>query len=465
MKRSDVTPLAGMAPGFFLQLYGLATASLGWCAAGSLLLLIASTLLVIAKGYHPAWGFWGLVPVLGPLLLLIQPVRHVFDSREELQEILLEEDPANHPAPHQPDRIRGGRLPLVILAPLSVLVMVSLPFWPRDVAMPVPAPDPVIPSVAEVAAPTSVNTPTLVVQPPAPAEPPVADTAPPAPVPAVEASVAPPASGPAVAPGSVPVAAPVVPKPPTPEEVFEFNYGKIRMGMTEEEVTILAGDDLGVVADGQYRIVRWEGPGGLSFAARFQNARLDGLTVLHRPAEQVKQEELVAELMKKESLAPEKKEKAEKEETPAPPKDEEEAASREEAPAETEAEPAPAESGDDEAGPPEERSRVVRLTHPPQSSGRVTYRNAKLPAYSIPLDRGPHDVVIKNPSKSTLKVGVRSGKFGTDITVGPNGRAVIYLKNGQYSLFYIDPDDPETLHESGSFSVQSPPGPILVPLK
>lgn len=458
MKRSNLTPFVGVAPGLFAQCYGLATASLGWCVAGSLLLVAALTLLAIAKGYHPAWGFWGLVPFLGPLLLLIQPVRHVYEPQEELQEILLEEDPTNHPAPHPPDRIRGGKIPLLILAPASVVMMASLPFWHCDAPAPASQAEVTSAPVTPEIAPTQpANTPTLTPAVPAPPPSTPATTSPPTEAPAVEATTAP-------LPAPAPVPAPVIPKPPTPAELFEFNYAKIRMGMTEEEVTTLAGDDAQVVAEGVYKIVRWEGPGGLSFAARFQGGRMDGLTMLHRPPEQLAAEDLVAELMKKEAAATAQADRQQNE-TPEPAQsdaEEEPAQPKTEATAEEESMP---DQPEPEAEQPQERSRVVVLEHPPQSSGRATYRNAKLPAYSIPLDHGPHDVVIKNPSRSALKVGIRSGKFGKDLTVGPGARAVVYLKNGQYSLFYIDPDEPEDLHESGSFSVQSPPGPMMVPLK
>lgn len=85
-----------------------------------------------------------------------------------------------------------------------------------------------------------------------------------------------------------------------------------------------------------------------------------------------------------------------------------------------------------------------------QVSGR---RKAKLPDYTYRLKDGSYEMKIYNPLDTPVKVGIRSGKRGRDISIPAGGSKTLKVSRGNYQIFYIREDDPSVLQEGGSIQI------------
>jgi hypothetical protein len=81
------------------------------------------------------------------------------------------------------------------------------------------------------------------------------------------------------------------------------------------------------------------------------------------------------------------------------------------------------------------------------------------------MERGPHDIHIYNPYPYPVRVGVRDGARGRDFALGSYDEEILYLGNGQYTIYYIDAEEPETLNMAGTIDVNSPPSAIRIRLR
>lgn len=59
-------------PGFVFQIYGLVQGNPFWAVLGTVLHVIGLSQYISNKGYHALWGIWGVVPVIGFFILLMQ---------------------------------------------------------------------------------------------------------------------------------------------------------------------------------------------------------------------------------------------------------------------------------------------------------------------------------------------------------------------------------------------------------
>ena len=406
-------------PGLFLQAFGLLSGDLQLSLVGSGLLSAGLALYARRKGYHPAWGLWGVVPLLGPVLLVAQPNRRAAPGA----------------------RMRGGLGLLSIMAVLGLgmtlispqLVRGDFPFRRQ------PEPPATPPPVAVQQVQVQVE--------PAPA------TAPEPPAPEPE------------------------PPPPAPAPTtFEEGYHQIKAGMTYEEVCSLVGDDTLVVGVSQsLRIVRWRGGDRQAFTARFKDGKLDLLSSLQKqlrplspgirgklpplPADGLNRRMVVVTPPAPEPPPPELP-LPEQEQPPTAP-DQPGAVEQQQPLPEEQAQPPKTGVVTQRARP----ERVVRIgSQATKRTPRPSYKKARLPKSSGQISRGANDVIFVNRSENTLRVAVRLGIRGADFDIRPGDHHVLFLSNGSYSIYYIDMGEPQTLHSGGQVRVDSPPTAIQVDL-
>ena len=436
--------LAWGIPGFLLQGYGLIE---GWALlsfAGSGLLCVALMYLSRAKGYPPMWGLWGLVPVMGPILLLLQPHRPGISLHDTLDGLLAEEDPHIRAIVHQGSSAISGGLPLlVIMAPIGILILAFGARLPQAIAP------------AEITKPAE----TAMSAPPAP------EPAKNAPQPEAAQQPAAPPEQPVPEPAPPPSAAPSEPAPPPAELSPAEKYHQLHPGMTFEQVREIAGNGLKLIsgasnADG---IVKWQNPDKSFFAARFKDNRLERVTGLSFPP-QPDLKKIAEELDAPGEMAAHEAadtHEARAEEAPEP---------RSIAGTETDsAQPAPQNADTGAEQPPEEpvaessRKAVVRVGGTEKQER--PQRKAQLPRYTQAIAHGPHDVYFHNETDATIKAGIRTqAKRGLDITIPPGGAKAVYLSNASYEIYYIDASQPYDLKEAGELVIASPPNTLHVPL-
>ncbi len=429
----SIAALAWSIPGFVVQVYGL-YAGQPFLAMGGAVFLVAGLMFYSkAKGYAPAWGLWGLVPVMGPLILILQPHRVGSTVEETIDRLLIEEDPRIRATNRRETDVMSGGWPLLtIMTPIGVLIMLFCGGLPKAMA-------PSIETVPVVQAPLPIVMPTA--SEPTPEPPPT------------PATVAQPTSPP-----------PVAEKAKSTEE----RYNDVRPGMTYDEICVIVGNDTTLISGkiGKDAIVKWRNTDKSYFAARFREGRLDRMTHLVAPPLEKRNEEMRAE------LAP----------IPAPvvssmperlrpgaelPGLAEAEAAVEGSPSETmpvEEAPTPESTNPAEEPVAQARKAVVRVGENVKPAAARVHM-ARLPKYTQTIGRGPHDIHILNPSASDVTVGLRgAGKRGKDVSIAAKGEATLYLDNGQYSIYYISDDYPEDLNNAGSFTVDRPPDAIVVVL-
>lgn len=439
--------LAWGIPGFLVQGYGLVE---GWALAsfiGSALLCISLMYLSRAKGYAPMWGLWGIVPVMGPILLLLQPHRPGAFLEDCLDDLLAEEDPHVRAFVRQGSPTISGGLPLLlIMIPIGILVLLFSARLPQAVA---PAETPPAVEVAETAPPAEPAT--LPEKEVTPQEAETVQPAEPQEQPQVEKPPEPPAP----------------PPTPAPEQTSAQKYDLLHPGMTFEQVCEVVGRDFKLIsgAASSDGIVKWQNPDRSYFAARFKTNALERITALSFPPPLPDIAKITEELAEpNEGSRPEEtRPRAVREDEASEPRAiadsetdlAEAAASNSEADTEQYAE-------EEQSAPP--KKAVVRVGGNEKQERRQ--RKAQLPRFTQGIGRGPHDVYFHNETDATIKAGLRTQtKRGLDITIPPGGAKAAYLSNGSYQIYYIDDSEPYDLKEAGELVVASPPNTLHVPLR
>jgi hypothetical protein len=67
-----------------------------------------------------------------------------------------------------------------------------------------------------------------------------------------------------------------------------------------------------------------------------------------------------------------------------------------------------------------------------------------LPQYTSELS-GNNEIRIYNPNKFSVTVGVRDGNCGKNLLVPENSTKSIYVADGQYDIYFVYSNDPQTL--------------------
>lgn len=102
----------------------------------------------------------------------------------------------------------------------------------------------------------------------------------------------------------------------------------------------------------------------------------------------------------------------------------------------------------------------VRVANRPPHAGRSTTPmtrvkgRVQLPAFRLPLQDGPTDFAVMNTHPFPIRVGVRTGEYGRDFTVRPNGSGVVKLPHGKYQLYYLNLNKPKELLQGEGFELQ-----------
>lgn len=472
--------LLSVAPGFVLQVYGIVAGNSAAAIAGTFLLVLALGYHIRGKGYHPAWGLWGVVPVMGTVLLLFQRPNCGVSREEIIEEILLEEDPHIRSfATHRQLRIVGGLPLLLIMAPVGLLLVL---FGDRlenvhvTVAYERPAqqrgPEPseqatgIPPEDAEVSrqmVPTIVSVQTLYATSGRDAEP--EERAEPAATAAIPTDMTREAAGKVGA-----------------EAGFAAKHASLDLGMTYDRACeVMGAAPVSLSSASDHGLVRWEGPDNEFFFAHFQNGELDRISGLNYRVPAVPAAGAVAQAKAETRPVARdgqpvvdgdgKEEPITAERSPSTTSGVEASDSLDRSP---DVQGDIADDEDTVSNIAEETwvenadvSRVTRVAEAGATQGRTTYKKARLPRFTRPIERGPHDVVIYNPNPYPVQVGVRSGKRGKDLLIGASGSATLYLPNGDYSVSYVAQGGPEDarLYNAGNFNVASPLSAIRIYLR
>ena len=475
-RRLQIWALVWGLPGIVIQGYGIVEGWVPMSLGGTALLCVGLMYHIRAKGYHPMWGLWGVVPVMGPILLLLQPRPPGMSAQDVLEDMLVEEDPHIRAfARRERSTVSGGLPLLLVMAPLGILILLFSAKLPHAVAP------------AEVAAPASPMRTSPAPIPPISSAAPSTGTVAPAKTEPAGGTTEPPSEQAAAATA----AKPGEPVPPEPvgvsalpaESPYAAKYLRVKPGLTYEQVCEVVGHDSMLISGklGGDKIVKWRNPDKSFFAARFRNNVLERVTDLGYPPPERKLAEMAGDLKMpgegsvaletdKEETArelPREGERAAVEEPASqeggePVKEEGEADQAQDAgqTAEDTGEEASAEPNEETAAP----KNVVRVE--PNVKPEPRPRKAQLPRFTQGINRGPHDIYLHNETDATVTVGLRTQtKRGRDLTIPPGGVTAAYLSNGTYQVFYIDTSQPYELKSAGELVIASPPDSIHVPLR
>ncbi len=80
-------------------------------------------------------------------------------------------------------------------------------------------------------------------------------------------------------------------------------------------------------------------------------------------------------------------------------------------------------------------------------------RKAKLPDYTYQLRDGSYEIRIYNPLDTSVKVGLRSGKRGKNISIPAGGEKTVKVPRGNYQFVYIRDDEPSELQQGGTVQI------------
>jgi hypothetical protein len=254
-------------------------------------------------------------------------------------------------------------------------------------------------------------------------------------------------------------------------------YDQLKEGMELDEVvailqrpgTEVSSDDKGGV------LYLWTDKGGSSFSARFENNKLvrkSGFYVRPVPIQQKQGEEVpIAEEgveNPEENAGNETGENVPIEEerniSTTETEEKNQIAVEEQVP--TKQEPSrvnPSTVGQEQTQVPSQNRRIIYAGSPrkyseeeekPQVVKQTTSsRRAKLPGYTYNLRDGSYEITIYNPLDTSVKLGLRSGKRGKDITIPAGGVRTVKVPRGDYQFYYIKDNEPTEVQQGGSVQI------------
>lgn len=80
-------------------------------------------------------------------------------------------------------------------------------------------------------------------------------------------------------------------------------------------------------------------------------------------------------------------------------------------------------------------------------------RKVKLPDYTYQIRDGSYEIKIYNPLDTSVKVGLRSGKRGKNVSIPAGGVKSIKVPRGDYQFVYIRDDEPTELQQGGNVTI------------
>ena len=84
----------------------------------------------------------------------------------------------------------------------------------------------------------------------------------------------------------------------------------------------------------------------------------------------------------------------------------------------------------------------------PQTQGRQGATG--LPKYSAEL-KGGNEVRVRNPNGFSVQVALRSGAKGKDFSVPPKGSSSAFMPDGDYEIYFVYSNEPDSLYRGDSF--------------
>lgn len=80
-------------------------------------------------------------------------------------------------------------------------------------------------------------------------------------------------------------------------------------------------------------------------------------------------------------------------------------------------------------------------------------RKMRLPDYTYQLRDGSYEIRIYNPLDTSVKVGLRSGKKGKDVSIPAGSTKTVKVPRGTYQFVYIRDDEPTELQQGGTVQI------------
>ena len=389
-------------PGFALQIYGLVQGSPFWAVLGTVLHVFGLSFYISAKGYHGLWGFWGVVPVVGFFILLMQwPRLSNVISQSSDDAIPLKSEPKGDVA-----TILGGYKLLAALAPFGLVpILFCGYFW----------------GGADLEKNTSASQTDVSED---------AGKAPDADNEEEKSADAESSDGTATK-GSVP-----------------WN-DRVQEGMTYQEVTKLSGNkgEEVVFTPTKHGIVRWKTPSGADLFVRFRGDRVvsssntgsaDGTSTDGASSDGTSTDGTSSD----DSLIKD----------PANTATEDSAASNKLDPKLAELIDSPKDSRSAKNTPKKTPDRTERETAP---STNTPHTAVRLPSFTHEIAEGPRVVHLHNPNPVAVKVGLRLGDAGRDVAVPPNGAVDVRVPDGRYLVHFVKEASPDRVCSAGSLEVGS----------
>lgn len=241
-------------------------------------------------------------------------------------------------------------------------------------------------------------------------------------------------------------------------------YDQLKEGMElDEVVAILQRAGTQVSSDNKGgNLYLWTDKAGSSFSARFENNKLvrkSGFYV--RPAPVI-ENQIIEETQTDEiSESTVEENTAEEIETnPTEEKEEEQPQTVEESISQQPNRITPQSVNRQQMQTRPENRRIIYAGSPKKYSDENDFikqssirRKVKLPNYTYQIRDGSYEIRIYNPLDTSVKVGLRSGKKGKDISIPAGGEKTVKVPRGNYQFVYIRDDAPTELQQGGTVQI------------
>ena len=242
------------------------------------------------------------------------------------------------------------------------------------------------------------------------------------------------------------------------EDIVSFDkvlYEKIQPGMSYDEVLAIIGMDAQPLTSnsGPVKIYKWTDERGSSITGRFENSilkRKSGMILEpgkgegeievepSPPAGAVHEDKEPARISEKESVST---------------YEEQEESTAEVSSSDTEGTPAQEKPSRVSVSGSSRRSRTQGSEAGARASERSYHPKVKLPEFKRRLREGVYEIRIHNTTQSNLKVALISEEGGLEMRLAPGRNSSAKVGQGTYQVYFINENDPFTLHQGQSIPV------------
>jgi hypothetical protein len=244
------------------------------------------------------------------------------------------------------------------------------------------------------------------------------------------------------------------------KDTFSFDkelYENVQPGMTYDEVLAIIGMDAQPLTStaGRVKIYKWTDERGSSITGRFENQ------VLKRKSGLILEPEKEGLDKKEETKSPTESVVAEEEKEQPLEEDyvtgdiyaEDTAVAEETAVQVAEAAPVQTRSSRVSVSGSTRRQRARESAGGQQASERSYQPKVKLPDFKRRLREGVYEIRIHNTTDSNLKVALISDEGGLEMRLGPGKHSSAKVGQGNYQVYFINENNPFTLHQGQTIPV------------